>query len=265
MSARVRAAGVLTAALLAVAAGSLAPRGGLRAQTQPAAASPAEAFRRAGDLIRSGDALRGLAMYRLLAASGFESGSLYWNWAQAASARGELGEAVWAILRGREVEPGDRALSRELERLREAANLDPAELAPEPLAALGRLARRFDLGWAALVLAALSLAAHVVAHLRPAKVWPARAAWALGALAVIAAIAPVGAAMARPTGVVVRRGAPLLDAASGAARSIGALRQGEVVPVLERSAEYLRVEDSAGARGWAHRDDVWPLDRRPEP
>ena len=46
---------------------------------------------------------------------------------------------------------------------------------------------------------------------------------------------------------------------------LGALRQGEVVPVIEKSDDYVRVEDSSGARGWAHRDDVWPLDHRPEP
>ena len=81
----------------------------------------------------------------------------------------------------------------------------------------------------------------------------------------LAAAVPVAGATARPTAVVVRRGAPLLDGASPAAQPIGALRQGEAVPVIERSAAYLRVEDSSGARGWAHVDDVWPLDRPPQP
>jgi len=238
------------------AAVALLAAGALQAQ---APASPGQRFRLAGDLIRTGDALGGLAIYRQLAASGLESGSLYWNWAQGAAARGEAGEALWAVLRGREVEPGDRSLVRELERLREAANLDPAELAPEPMAAVARFARRFHLGWLALGLAVLSLAAHLVGRLRPALTLPARAAWAAAALALLAAAAPLAGATARPTGVVVRRGAPLLDGASATAHSIGALRQGEVVPLLESGAAYLRVEDSSGARGWAHRDDVWPL------
>jgi hypothetical protein len=254
LSARAMAAVGLAAAVLPAAAA--------RAQAPSAAG---ERFRRAGELVRSGDALGGLAIYRELATSGLESGSLYWNWAQAAAARGELGEALWASLRGREVDPGDRALGREVERLREAANLDPAELSPEPMAALARLSRRAYLGWAALGLALLSVAAHVIARLRPGMAWAPRAAWAAGALALLAAVAPVAGATARPTGVVVRRGAPLLDAASSAARSIGALRQGEVVPVLERSDAYVRVEDSSGARGWAHRDDVWPLGYAPVP
>jgi hypothetical protein len=257
LSARGRSA--VLAAVLALFAGAA------RAQAPAAPAPPAERFRQAGDLIRAGDVLGGLALYRGLAASGLESGSLYWNWAQAASARGEAGEALWAVLRGREVEPGDRALGRELERLREAANLDPAELAPEPLAALARLARRLHLAWLALALAVLSLAAHALGHLRPALTWPARAAWMAAALALLAAAAPLAGAAARPTGVVVRRGAPLLDGASGAAHAIGSLRQGEVVPVLERGADYVRVEDSSGARGWAHRDDVWALDQPPAP
>jgi hypothetical protein len=62
--------------------------------------------------------------------------------------------------------------------------------------------------------------------------------------------------------VVVRRGAPLLDSASPTGAAIGSLRQAEVVPLLERTASYVRVEDSSGARGWAHADDVWPLEPR---
>jgi hypothetical protein len=246
------------AAVVLLAGVSMVPSGATGAQ--PLASADGR-FREAGELVRSGDALRGIDAYRELAASGHESGSLYWNWAQAASSRGETGEALWAVLRGREVEPGDRALGRELERLREAANLDPAELAPEPVAALARAGRRFHLDWLAIALAAVSVAAHAAARSWPGRTWPARAAWTAAALALLAAAVPLAGASARPTAVVVRRGAPLLDGASPAARPIGALRQGEVVPVLERSDAYLRVEDSAGARGWAHGDDVWPLDR----
>jgi hypothetical protein len=70
------------------------------------------------------------------------------------------------------------------------------------------------------------------------------------------ALVPVASAFARPTGAVVRRGAPLLDAASPTAEAVGTLREGEVVPILERSGDYVRVEDSSGARGWAVATDV---------
>lgn len=253
MSAR---AGAIAAAACALALAAASARA-------QAPSAPAERFRLAGELVRSGDALRGLAIYRELAASGLESASLYWNWAQAAAARGETGEALWALLRAREVEPGDRSLAREIERARESANLDPAELAPEPLAPLARAARRFHLGWLALALAFVSLGAHAASRLLPARAWIARAAWTAAALALLAGAVPFAGSSAHPTASVVRRGAPLLDAASSAAHPIGSLREGEVVPVLAVSAEYLRVEDSSGARGWAHRDDVWPLDRRP--
>jgi Bacterial SH3 domain len=224
---------------------------------------PAERFRAAGELLRAGDVPKAIATYRDLAASGIESGSLYWNWAQAASARGETGEALWAMLRAREIDPDDRALAREIQRLREAANLDPAEIAPEPLAVLERASRRFHLDWLVVMLAALSLAGHVAARLLPAHRWPAAMAWAALALAILLGAVPVAGALARPTGVVVRRGAPLLDSASPAARAIGSLREAEVVPLVERTADYVRVEDSSGARGWAHRDDVWPLETPP--
>jgi hypothetical protein len=237
---------------------SAAPAGG------PAAASPADRFRRAGDLVRGGDAVKAIGIYRDLASAGLESASLYWNWAQAASMRGEVGEALWAILRARELDPGDRALSREVERLREAANLDPAEIAPQPLAGLRRVSRWLHLGLLALALATVSVASRLCTRLLPASRWPARAA-SLTLVAALASGAPViAASFARPAGVVIGRGAPLVDAASPTASPLGSLRQGEVVPLLEWSGEYVRVEDSSGARGWAHRADVWPVDQPPD-
>jgi SH3 domain-containing protein len=233
----------------------LAAAGAGRADT------PEERFRAAGEQLRAGDALKAVALYRDLAASGVESASLYWNWAQAASTRGEVGEALWALLRAREIDPGDRALSREIQRLREGANLDAAEIAPEPLAGLARAGRRFRLGWLVGLLGVVSVAAHLAARLLPAHRWPVRTAWAGLALALALAVVPLAGSLARPTGVVVRRGAPLLEAASPAAGAIGSLRQAEVVPLLERTTDYVRVEDSSGARGWAHADDVWPLER----
>src|SRR5262249_3277046 len=136
----------------------------------------------------------------------------------------------------------------------------PAEISPEPLTTLVRAARRFQLGWLALVLGAASLASHAGARLLPARRWPAPAAWTCLALALLVAAVPLAGALARPPGVCVRRAAPLLEAASPTAHAMGSLREGEVVPLLEHSGDYLHVEDSSGARGWAHRDDVWPLE-----
>jgi len=111
-----------------------------------AGAGPADdRFRQANDLVRAGDYPRAVALYGELARSGSESATLYWNWAQAATARGAHGEALWALLRARELDPGDRAVVRDVERLRESLNLDPAEIAPEPLVVAGRFARRFRL------------------------------------------------------------------------------------------------------------------------
>ena len=85
---------VFAAAAIAIAAAS------------PAFAAPRDdRFREANDLVRSGDYPKAIAVYGELAASGQESASLYWNWAQAASARGAMGEALWALLRARELAP----------------------------------------------------------------------------------------------------------------------------------------------------------------
>jgi len=229
------------------------------------AAPAAERFREANDLVRSGDYPKATAVYGELAASGQESASLYWNWAQAATARGASGEALWALLRARELDPGDRAVARDVERLRESLNLDPAEIAPEPLAAAGRASRRFHLDLFALVLLVLSVGAHALVRVRPVGRGAATAARAALALGFLVAAVPVAASFARPTAAVVRRGAPLLDAASPTAETTGSLREGEIVPVLEASGAWLRVEDNAGARGWAHVDDVRRLDAPPGP
>ncbi len=224
-----------------------------------AAATPGERFRDANEFVRTGDYPKGIALYSELAAEGTQSASLYWNWAQAARSRGATGEALWALLRGRELDPGDRAISREIERLREGSNLDPAEIAPEPLAAVARVSRRFRLDLVAVGLLFLSVVFHVFARVSGGARGAVLAAWILLALGLLAATPPLSASFARPTGVVVRRGAPLLDAASPMAEAAGALREGEVVPILERSGEYVRIEDSSGARGWALAADVRPL------
>ena len=219
-------------------------------------------FRDANGFARGGDYPKAIAIYSELLASGAESASLYWNWAQASRARGATGEALWALLRARELEPGDPALARLIEEVRAELSLDAAELSPEPLAAVARTARRFALSGWATVLAVFSLLAHAMARL--ARAPRARlAAWITAGLALVAAAPPLAGALARPLGVVVRRGAPLLPAASPTAEASGALREGEVVPLLDRSSGYVRIEDSSGARGWALADDVRDLDQGP--
>jgi tetratricopeptide (TPR) repeat protein len=227
-------------------------------------AGPAEdRFREANDLVRAGDYPRAISAYAELARTGNESATLYWNWAQAASARGAHGEALWALLRARELDPSDRAVARDAERLRASLNLDPAEVAPEPLAAVGRFARRYRLDLVAVLLLAASVLAHALGRTRLRLPAASGLAWTTLALGLAAAAGPLVASLGRPTAAVVRRGAPLLDAASPSANPTGTLREGEVVPVLDTSGDWLQVEDNAGARGWAHQADVRRLDRAP--
>lgn len=169
----------------------------------PALADPAEdRFREANDLVRAGDYPKAVALYQQIASSGQESASLYWNWAQAAAARGAQGEALWALLRARELDPGDRTVARDAQRLREALNLDPAEIAPEPLAAVGRFARRFRLDLVALALLALSVLAHGLVRLGPSRRVAGRLAWSALALGLLAAAVPLAASHGggRPAG-----------------------------------------------------------------
>ena len=230
-----------------------------------ATGAPDARFREASGLVLEGDAVAAVAIYRELAVAGHESASLYWNWAQAAAARGELGQALWALQRGREIEPSDARLDEEIEHLRDAASLDPAEITPEPLQGLARISRRWHLGLSSIVLLLVSLGCHAVARqVREAR-WAAPAAWAALTLGVTLAALPLTAGLARPTAVIVSPDAPLFDAASPTAEHIAALREGEVIPILATSGNYLRIEDSAGSRGWAHQRDVWRLDRGPHP
>ncbi len=228
------------------------------------AAGPSdERFDEANDLALAGDYPKAIAIYTDLATSGHESASLYWNWAQVSSARGAQGEALWALLRARELEPGDRAVRRDVHTLRDSMNLDPAEIAPEPLAGASRLARRYRLDLVAIFLLGLSLLAHGAHRLGAASRWTVPVAWAALTVGLLAAAAPVAGTLARSTWTVIRRGAPLLDSAAASAEAIGALREGEVVPILEPSGDWLRVEDASGARGWAHVSDVRRLDIPP--
>ena len=87
------------------------------------------------------------------------------------------------------------------------------------------------------------------------------AGFAIG-LAACAALPVLLGALAKPLAVVVAGDASLHDQASPQARPLSPLREGEVVPVLERSGDWLRIEDASGARGWARAADVRELQRR---
>ena len=112
----------------------------------------------------------------------------------------------------------------------------------------------------AVLLLVISVAAHAAYKWRRDASALPRISWATLALGVALAVVPIAGSFARPAGAVVHRGAPLLDAASPTAETVSTLREGEVVPILERSGDYVRVEDSSGARGWASVRDVRALD-----
>lgn len=228
-----------------------------------ASPGPEERFREGTALLRSGDIPGGLTVFRELASSGHESANLYWNWAQGAAARGRAGEAMWALLRAREVGPRDVAAEREVERLRQALQLDHAELNPVPTAALARVARAWHFQLVFAVLLAFALHLRIFYWRRAALRWPAVVSMIALVVALALAAATFIGSSARPTAVVTAREVALLDAASSTARTVATLREGEVVPVYDTAGEFLRVQDSSGARGWARTTDVWWLDAPP--
>jgi hypothetical protein len=100
---------------------------------------------------------------------------------------------------------------------------------------VARASRQFHLDLIAVGLLAFSILAHVIVRARRgARI--GQVAWASLILGLLVAAAPVSGAMAHGTAVVVKRGAALLDAASPTANAVGTLREGEVLPILERAA-----------------------------
>ncbi|HNX49996.1 MAG TPA: SH3 domain-containing protein [Thermoanaerobaculaceae bacterium] len=240
----------LTTVVLTMAAGS----------SLAATPNPEQRFREATALMRGGDIPGALRIYRELASAGDASVNLYWNWAQAAAARGQAGEAVWALLRGRDTGAADAAMEREIERLREALHLDAAELDPVPTARLGRLIRRWHLASVAMLLVLASLGFHTAAR-RSSLAWLKPAAWVMVVPGVGIALVGLAVTASRPTAVVTTRDARLLDAAAPGASVVATLREGEVVPVLDAAGEFLRIQDSSGARGWVRTTEAWRLDQ----
>jgi hypothetical protein len=115
----------------------------------------------------------------------------------------------------------------------------------------------------ALSLLGASLLLHASGRLLPSPGRAVSCGWMALSLGAAVALVPLAGSLARHTGVVLRRGAPMGDSASPTSEALGTLREGEVVPILDRSAGYLRIEDSSGARGWARSDDVRALDGPP--
>jgi hypothetical protein len=188
--------------------------------------------------------------YGRLAAQGVRAPSLYWNWAQAAAASGKKGEALWALMRARELAPTDPAMIREVERFRGELGLDPSEVSLGFLGDLRMFARRFRFD--GLAIAALLLSTFVAMGKKK------NTSLSLGSFALgILLAAPFFAGSWRePRAVVAQKDAPLLDAPRNDALALSNLREGEVVPLLGQDGEYVRIQDASGARGFAHRNDV---------
>jgi hypothetical protein len=235
---RVRLAPLLLAALLWVPLASAQPE------------TSAARFRRGNENAARGRWDDAIHEYDQLASSGVRAPSLYWNWAQAASASGRKGEALWALMRARELSPGDASMVREVERLRGELGLDPSEVSLGFLGDLRMIARRFrfdGLAIAAFLLSMIALMGHK----------PRLPLSAGSLLAGLLLAAPFFAGSWRePRAVVVQKDAPLMDAARNDAVALANLREGEAVPVLGEEGDYLRIQDASGARGFAHKNDV---------
>ena len=220
------------------------------AQAQAPGDAPTAVFRRGNEGAARSQWDAALGAYAELEKQGVRAPSLYWNWAQTAAAAGKKGEALWAVLRARELAPADSSLSRELERLRAELGLDPSEVSLGLLGDLRVQARRFRLDLAAMVFLVISLGALFGKKPRATL---SRAALLAG---VLLALPFFGGAWRGPRGVVIQKDAPLLDIPRDDAVALANLREGEAVPLLAFEGDYVRIQDASGARGFAHKGDV---------
>jgi hypothetical protein len=219
-----------------------------RAAAQPESA--VATFRHANESATRARFDEALLVYARLAQEGVRAPSLYWNWAQVASASGKKGTALWAFMRAQELTPTDSVLVREIERLRSELGLDPSELSLGFLGDARTFARRFRFDVLAMVAFLLSLA--TVVRRKPGSAL-SLVAFVIGLLL----LAPLLAGIWRdPRAVIVHKDAPLMDAPRGDALALANLREGEVVPILGEENEYVRIQDASGARGFAHKTDV---------
>ncbi len=214
------------------------------------AEAPSAIFRRGNEQAAKSRWDDAIVEYGRLVKEGVRAPSLYWNWAQAASASGRRGEALWAFMNARELTPGDASTIREVERVRGELGLDPSEISLGALGDLRMLARRFRFDF-------LALAAFLVSAISVITRRPSLAFSRLGFLVGLLFAAPFLTGSWRdPHGVVVQKDAPLVDAPRTDAVALANLREGEVVPILEDAGEYVKIQDASGARGFAHKDDV---------
>lgn len=216
----------------------------------PEAETPTATFRRANESAARSQWDEALAAYAQLEKTGPRAPSLYWNWAQAASASGRKGEAMWAALRARELAPADSSLYREIERLRGELGLDPSEISLGLLGDLRVYARRFRLDIVAILMFLVSIGVLIGRKPRPGV---SRAAFAVGLLLALPFFL---GAWREPRGVIVQKDAPLLDIPRNDAIALANLREGEAVPLLAIEGDYVRIQDASGARGFAHKADV---------
>ncbi len=176
--------------------------------------------------------------------------SVYWNWAQAASARGRKGEALWALLCAQALSPTDSSIGRELERLRAELGLDPSEVSLGLVGDARVMALRLRFDW-------LAVAAFLLSMISLFRKEPRRSLSLVSSLVGVLLISPVlAASLGERRGVVVQKDAPLVDRPSQDAVALANLREGEVVPLLGEERDYLRIQDASGARGFAHQNDV---------
>jgi hypothetical protein len=221
--------------------------------SSPALAQPDAAkasFRRANESAARSQWNDAIEEYSRLAKGGVRAPTLYWNWAQAASAGGKKGEALWAQLSARDMTPFDSGMHREIERLRGELGLDPSEVSLGFLGDSRLLARRFRFDGIAIV----AFLASILLTLGKKP----RRSLSLGVFLVgLLLLTPFFAgAFREPRGVIVQKDAPLMDAPKDDAIALANLREGEVVPLLGEEGEYVRIQDASGARGFAHKGDV---------
>ena len=218
--------GLLSAA--ALAAPALAARPPRRASR----------FREANDLVRAGDYPKAIAALPRAGRRRARRAPRSTGTGRRPRPRaGRTGEALWALLRARELDPGDRAVARDDRAAARGAQPRPRRdrarapgrrrslRAPVPPRPRGRRS------------CSRSPCSPTCSRAPAGRaVGPPRCLGVTFGLGLLAAVAPLAGSFARPTAVVVRRGAPLLDAASPTPRPWARCAKARSCPSSRRAA-----------------------------
>ncbi len=224
------------------------------------AAEAEQSFNRANQAYSDGKYGESAMIFDSLIKNQGASLELYFNLGNALVRAGDIGRGVLAYERGLLLNPNDKMLRQNLDKVVEVNNLVNAEgsFGSGPFLRLGQNV------WAGLLLVALWVVAGGIVLWTFAgsripqvvlRVWPALMATVL-ICGVMAVLGVIFHGQRESRAVVLAPNAALLISPFAGATALGTLRPGEVVRSQEAHGEYLYVKSGGAQGGWIRAGDV---------